>query len=270
MRVGIVQLNSGTDIQANLETAGGFVREAASEGASLVATPEMTHFMQRRSSALLDTIVAQDEDKGVAYFGALAKELGISLLIGSLAIRQGEDRAVNRSFLFGPNGDTLASYDKIHLFDVQVSRTETYTESKTYDRGNKGVTAEIGDMKLGLSICYDVRFPKLYQDYANAGAEIMTVPAAFTRPTGEAHWEILLKARAIETASFVVAPAQGGQHEDGRATWGRSMIVGPWGEIRAKLDHDEPGFVCATLDKADVDMARRKIPAWQHNPDYTL
>ncbi|MGB0908620.1 MAG: carbon-nitrogen hydrolase family protein [Maricaulaceae bacterium] len=269
MRVGIVQLCSGLDIDANIETASKFIRSAAADGASMVVTPEMTHLLQSRSSGLMDAVQPQDTDKGVAHFSKLAKELGVNVLIGSLAVKNDDTKALNRSFLFGKEGEIKAVYDKIHLFDIQLSRAETYAESKTYKRGEAGVTVDVEGTKVGMSICYDVRFPGLYRDYANSGAEIMAIPSAFTRPTGEAHWEILLRARAIETGSFIVAPAQGGKHEDGRATWGRSMIVGPWGEIRVRLDHDEPGYVCAKLDTADVAMARRKIPAWQHNPDYT-
>jgi len=178
------------------------------------------------------------------------------LLIGSMAFKASEGRAVNRSVLFGPDGETRAHYDKIHLFDVTISRTETWKESNVYDRGEQAVTADITGAKLGLSICYDVRFPKLYQTYAQAGAQIIAAPAAFTVPTGQAHWETLLRARAIETGSFIIA-------------WGRSMIVGPWGDVRAALDHDRPDICMAEIDLADVEAARAKIPAWNYAPDFT-
>lgn len=264
----VIQLRSGVEIEENLDIAGGLIRQAAAEGATFIATPEMTHILQRSPKRLFAAITSEDDDLGLRYFKALAKELRIDLLIGSLAIKTGERRAANRSFLIGRDGAVKARYDKIHLFDVSVSRAETWKESNVYDRGEQAVMADIDGAKLGLSICYDLRFGGLYRHYAQSGAQILTVPAAFTRPTGEAHWESLLRARAIETSSFVVAPAQGGEHEDGRATWGRSMIIGPWGEIRAALEHDEPGYLCAELDMADVETTRAKVPAWNHEPDY--
>lgn len=270
MKVAAIQMRSGVDISANLEAAETLIRRAADEGARFIATPEMTHILQRSPKRLFASITDAATDVGVKYFGALAKELGIDLLIGSLAIRTDESRAANRAFLFDKMGHITARYDKIHLFDVTVSREETWKESNVYDRGDKAVMADIDGAKLGLSICYDLRFPSLYRHYGQSGVDIIAVPAAFTKPTGEAHWESLLRARAIETGSFVIAPAQGGRHEDGRTTYGHSMIIGPWGDIRAHLDNDEPGFICAEIDLADVKDARRKIPAWNHNPDYSL
>lgn len=268
MRAAVIQLCSGTDIDANLEAATDLIRAAYAEGATFIATPEMTHILQRSPKRLFAAIEPEDADKGVAHFAALARDLDVHLLIGSLAIKTAEQRAANRSFLFGPDGQVKARYDKIHLFDVQVSRAETWRESHVYDPGGQAVLADIGDAKLGLSICYDLRFPALYRHYGQSGADILAVPAAFTRPTGEAHWETLLRARAIETGCYVLAPAQGGSHADGRATWGRSMIIGPWGEVIAALDHDRPGYVCADLDMSEVQEARRKIPAWNYNPNF--
>jgi len=270
MRVACVQMRSGVDIDANLAQADMLIREAANEGAAFIATPEMTHILQRSSKRLFATITEEEADPGVAHFAALAKELGIDLLIGSLAIKTGDRRAANRSFLFGPDGEVKARYDKIHLFDVTVSKEETWKESHVYDGGDKAVMAKAGEAKIGFSICYDLRFPDLYRQYGQAGADIITVPAAFTRPTGEAHWETLLRARAIETGSFVVAPAQGGKHEDGRATWGHSMIISPWGDVIAHIDGDAPGCVCADININAVTEARRKVPAWQHNPAYSF
>ena len=268
IRTALIQLRSGTVIQDNLDAASVLIRQAASDGATFIATPEMTHILQRAPKHLFESILDEANDLGVMHFSDLAKELSIDLLIGSLAIKTTKNRAVNRSFLFGPDGEIKARYDKIHLFDVTVSKVETWKESNVYDRGEQAVMAQVAGAKLGLSICYDLRFASLYKHYVKCGAQILTVPAAFTRPTGEAHWESLLRARAIETSSFVVAPAQGGQHEDGRATWGRSMIVGPWGDIRAKLDHDNPSYICADLDMDDVVSARSKIPAWDYQPEY--
>ena len=274
MKIAVIQMRSGVDINANLDAAENLIRTAAGEGASFIATPEMTHILQRSPKRLFAAITDENNDRGVKRFGALAKELGIDLLIGSLAIKTGavktgENRAANRSFLFSKDGEVKARYDKIHLFDVAVSREETWKESNVYDRGDKAVMAEVDGAVLGLSVCYDLRFPALYRHYGQAGADILCVPAAFTKPTGKAHWETLLRARAIETGSFVIAPAQGGAHEDGRKTYGHSMIIGPWGDIRAQLDGDDPGFICAEIDVEDVQIVRRKIPAWQHEPSFT-
>lgn len=265
MKIAAVQLRSGVNIRHNLLAAEALIRGAAGDGASFVATPEMTHILQRSPKRLFAAIKPEAQDEGVAFFSALAKELEIFLLIGSLAILKSEGRAANRSLLFGPDGKILARYDKIHLFDVSVSRKETWKESAVYDRGDAAVIEQINGATLGLSICYDLRFAKLYREYAKAGAQILAVPAAFTKPTGEAHWEALLRARAIETGSFVIAPAQGGLHEDGRTTYGHSLIVGPWGDIRAELNNDEPGYILADIDVDDVAAARSKIPAWQHD-----
>jgi len=270
MKLACIQLRSGVDIQENIDTATALIRHAAQDGATFIATPEMTHILQRSSKALFEVIKPENEDIGVAAFGALAKELGIDLLIGSMAIKTGDARAANRSFLFGPNGQVKARYDKIHLFDVTISPEESWKESNVYDRGAQAVLTEAGGAALGLSICYDLRFAQLYRHYGQNGAQIITVPAAFTRPTGKAHWHALLRARAIETGSFIIAPAQGGVHEDGRKTYGHSLMVNPWGEIIAELDHDDPGVLLADIDLAEVNEAHRKIPAWNHNPDFDI
>lgn len=259
---------SGVSVADNLVQADGLIRAAAADGATFVATPEMTHLMQRSPKRLFATITTEDKDAGLIHFQALARELDIHILIGSLAVLGDKDKALNRSFLIGPDGQIIARYDKIHLFDVTLSRAETYKESNVYDGGTQAVTATIGHAKLGLSICYDVRFAALYRAYGQADAHILTVPAAFTVPTGRAHWETLLRARAVETGSFVIAPAQGGSHEDGRNTWGHSMIIGPWGDVRAVLGGDAPGYICAYINLDDVTDARRKVPAWQHNPNF--
>lgn len=270
MRVACVQMRSGIEIGPNLEAAEALIRQASSEGATFISTPEMTHILQRSAKDLFSKITPEFDDEGVTRFSELAAELGIDLLIGSLAIRASADKAFNRSYLFGPNGKIKARYDKIHLFDVTVSKAETWMESRVYAAGFRAVITRVGEANVGLSICYDLRFPDLYRQYAQAGAEVLTVPAAFTRPTGEAHWETLLRARAIETGSYVMAPAQGGTHDDGRATWGRSMVVDPWGGIVKKLEHDDPGILCVDIDIAKVAEARRKIPAWQTDPEYNL
>lgn len=263
--VALIQMRSGVDPAENLETALAQIRAAAGEGAQLVATPETTHLVQKDADAAFAVMRAPEDDPAIPAFAGLAKELGIHLLIGSLAVRLGERKAANRSFLFGPDGDTLATYDKAHMFDVGLGVGETYRESDNYRAGDRLEVRDVGAAKLGLSICYDVRFAYLYRALAQAGAQVISVPAAFTRPTGRAHWEILLRARAIETGAFIIAPAQGGLHADGRRTWGHSMIIGPWGEIIAQLDHDEPGILTARLDMRKSDEARRRIPALEHD-----
>jgi len=269
MKLAAVQMRSSADIAENIKQASDLIRAAAADGAAFIATPEMTNIIQRSPKRLHSLIKPQDGAPEIAAFSALAKELSIHLLIGSMAFKSGEDRAVNRSVLFGPDGQTLAIYDKIHLFDVTISRAETWKESSVYDRGQRAVTADMDGVTLGLSICYDLRFASLYRHYGQAGAHIISAPAAFTVPTGQAHWETLLRARAIETGSFMIAPAQGGAHEDGRTTWGHTMIIGPWGDIRAELAHDEPGYCFSEIDLGDVTAARAKLPAWNYNPDYT-
>jgi predicted amidohydrolase len=269
MKIAAIQMRSGVDVDANISAADSLIRAAAAQGASFISTPEMTHILQRSSKRLFESITDEANDRGVKHFSALASELEIDLLIGSLAIKTAESRAANRSFLFNSAGKICARYDKIHLFDVTVSAAETWKESNVYDRGNAAALVDMGEFNLGLSICYDLRFPALYRHYAQSGADIISVPAAFTRPTGEAHWASLLRARAIETGSFIIAPAQGGRHEDGRSTYGHSMIIGPWGDIRAHLEGDEPGYICADIDLADVQDARNRIPAWNHNPSFS-
>jgi len=263
--VALVQMRSGVEPAANIAAATALIREAAATGARLVMTPETTHMVQKDAAQALAHMQLQDNEPAVAAFSGLARELGITLLIGSLAVRTEEARAANRSFLFAPDGDLAATYDKAHMFDVGLGRGETYRESENYRPGKRLVVADAAGTRLGLSICYDVRFAYLYRRLAKAGAEVLTVPAAFTRPTGRAHWEVLLRARAIETGSYVLAPAQGGLHEDGRRTWGHSMIVGPWGEIVAARSDDEPGILTATLDLDKVTEARRRIPALEHD-----
>ncbi len=269
MRAACIQLRSGADIEANIEEASALIREASDKGATFIATPEMTHILQRSPNKLFAVIQPEDSDAGVKAFSTLAAELSIDLLIGSMAIQTGERRAANRSFLFGPDGALKARYDKIHLFDVTLSRKETWKESNVYDGGQASSLTNIGSAKLGLTICYDLRFAHLYRQYGQRGAEIIAVPAAFTRPTGEAHWHTLLRARAIETGSFIIAPAQGGDHEDGRTTFGHSLMVNPWGEIIAERDNDTPGILLADINLSEVEEARRKIPAWNHSPDFT-
>lgn len=263
LRIAAVQMRSGIDPETNRMAATPFLREAATAGARLIALPECATRLDRDAKRLLAGIGPEEGDPDLRAWGRLADELGVWLLLGAV-IAAPEGRAYNRSILFAPSGKIAARYDKINMFDVELGGGETYRESRTFTPGTKAVLAE-GPMgaKLGLTICYDMRFAPLYTALAQAGAEIVFAPSAFTRPTGEAHWEILLRARAIETGAFVVAPAQGGNHEDGRATWGHSLIVDPWGRIVKSFDHDEPGVLIADLDLDLVQEARAKVPAWR-------
>lgn len=270
LRVAAVQLRSGVEPAANRAHAMPFLREAAAAGARLIATPENTLRLDRDRERMLAAAGPEKDDPELAAWSRAAQELGVWLLLGSAAIATGGGKVFNRSFLYDPDGKVVARYDKINLFDVTLGGGETYRESATVEGGAQAVLAQ-GPMgaRIGMTICYDLRFAELYAALARAGAEIITVPSAFTVPTGQAHWETLLRARAIETGAFVVAPAQGGRHEDGRATWGHSMIVDPWGKVLARLDHDEPGFIVADLDLDLVTAAREKIPAWRGGRDFT-
>lgn len=264
VKAACVQMTSGPDIDENLKTAESFIRKAAGQGASLIATPEMTDSIRRYAKDKLKDANA----KADMHFSALAKELGIWLLIGSLGAAH-KGKLANRSFLFAPDGSTCATYDKIHMFDVKLSRAEFYKESTEYESGDQAVVAECDDFKLGLGICYDLRFPHFWRDMGKQGADILAAPAAFTVPTGKAHWEILLRARAIETGCFVIAPAQVGEHEGGRMTYGHSLIISPWGEIIAEKT-EGTGIITASLDLSEVEKARKSIPALAHDREYTL
>jgi predicted amidohydrolase len=261
VRVGLVQLRPPPTLADALAHAAPLVRRAAAEGARLVATPEATNVVQRDRTELLAQLKPLEDDPVVNGVRALACELGIALLIGSALVRRGDGKLANRSILVDDNGAITATYDKIHMFDVDLPNGDRYRESAAYTPGDQAVVADSAGGRLGLSVCYDLRFPALYRALALAGAEVIAVPSAFTRPTGEAHWETLLRARAIETGAWVLAPAQGGLHADGRGTWGRSLAVSPWGEVTARLDHDEPGVLIADLDLAKVAEARTAIPA---------
>lgn len=269
VRVGLVQLRTPATQEAALAHAAPLVREAAAGGAQLILTPEGSNLLQRDRARLMPLLRTTDEDPAVLGLRALAAELGVWLDIGSALVLRGDGKVANRQLLISPDGEVAATYDKLHMFDVDLPTGEKARESEVYEPGDKAVLAQTPLGRLGLTICYDMRFAALYRALALAGAQVMTVPAAFTRPTGEAHWEILLRARAIETGSFVLAAAQGGLHEDGRGTWGRSMVVGPWGEVVAGLDHDEPGVLLADLDLAAVDKARAAIPALNNARPFT-
>ncbi|HEV7385843.1 MAG TPA: carbon-nitrogen hydrolase family protein [Phenylobacterium sp.] len=261
MKVALIQTRTPATHEAALDHVAPMVREAAAAGASFIATPEGTNVLQKDRAVLLPMLKTLDQDPVVAGLRAEAKDLGVWLLIGSALVEREDGKAANRSVLVSPAGEITATYDKLHMFDVDLPTGESSRESATYEPGAQAITAQAGALKLGVTICYDLRFPALYRALALAGAEVMTIPAAFTRPTGAAHWEVLMRARAIETGSFVLAPAQGGRHEDGRGTYGHSIIIAPWGEVLAHLDHDEPGILLADLDLAAAARARAAIPA---------
>ena len=263
--VALIQLRTPTLQAAALAQAEPLIRQAAGNGAQLVMTPEGTNLLQKNRAAMFEALCPTEDDACVQGMVALASELKIWLLIGSALVLRPDGQAANRSLLISPQGQIVAAYDKIHMFDVDLPTGERHRESSAYTPGEAAVVTDLPWHKLGLSICYDMRFSYLYRALAQAGAGLISVPAAFTRPTGAAHWEVLLRARAIETGSFVLAPAQGGTHEDGRATWGRSIIVGPWGEIVGQLDHDEPGVLSAVLDLDEITKARSAIPALVHD-----
>ncbi|MEO1657542.1 MAG: carbon-nitrogen hydrolase family protein [Pseudomonadota bacterium] len=260
IRAACVQLRTGVDRAANLVAAESLIREAAADGATLIVTPEMTTLLDRERPRLRESLARTDVDE-VATFSALSEELGATIIIGSMPVPvDGEDKVANTQFAFS-GGELLATYDKIHLFDVDLPTGESWRESSLYRGGDEAVLIEAEGAHIGLSICYDLRFPHLYRGLAQEGAEILTIPAAFTVPTGKAHWEVLLRARAIETGSFVLAAAQGGEHEDGRVTYGHSMIISPWGEVLAVKADDEPGVITADLDLERCRDMRTRIPS---------
>jgi deaminated glutathione amidase len=261
MKVALIQTRTPATPEAALAHVLPMVRDAAGQGAKFIATPEGTNVLQKDRAALLPMLRSLDEDVAVTGLRQAAKDLGVWLLIGSALVEREDGKAANRSVLVSPQGVVAATYDKLHMFDVDLPTGESSRESATYEPGDRAVTARAGNLRLGMTVCYDLRFPALYRALALAGAEVMTIPSAFTRPTGAAHWEVLMRARAIETGAFVLAPAQGGRHEDGRGTYGHSIVVAPWGEVLAQLDHDEPGVLLADLDLAAAAKARAAIPA---------
>ncbi|KQP95027.1 amidohydrolase [Methylobacterium sp. Leaf113] len=264
-----VQMRSGRDPLANRDAAVALVREAADAGAHYVQTPEMTSLVERSKTSLFEKVTAQDDDPTLAALREVAHERGIVIQIGSLAIRNG-DKVANRAFLIDAEGAITASYDKLHLYDVDLPNGERWRESATYTGGACAVVADTPWAPIGLAICYDIRFPALYRALAEAGATILTAPACFTQQTGEAHWHVLHRARAIETGSFMISAAQGGHHEDGRDTYGHSLIVDPWGKVLADSDGAEPGVILAEIDLSRVTDARARIPALQHARPFTV
>jgi deaminated glutathione amidase len=265
----IIQTNTPNNPQDGFEHLANLVRAAALSGANFIATPEGSNFLERDADKF-NQICPLYNQETIAPFSELAKECNVSLLIGSALFKTEGQKAVNRSLFFNSSGKLLASYDKIHLFDVNLGGGMELMESRTYEAGEQAVLVDDELAKFGLSICYDVRFAHLYRLLCQNGAQIITIPAAFTVPTGVAHWEILLRARAIENGAYVIAPAQVGQHDDGRKTYGHSMIINPWGEIIAHIEDDATGFAIANINLEEVRLARKKIPAWQLNKKFEL
>lgn len=261
--VACVQLTSGSEIATNIAAATELIRRAKAEGAEFVLTPETTDLIARRS-IVLDRIRPEAEHEGLAAFCELAAELGIWLLVGSLLVRLNDGGASNRSFLIDRSGNIAVRYDKIHMFDVEIPDGQSYRESAIYRPGDRAVIADLPWGRLGLTVCYDLRFPQLYRALAHGGADFLSVPSAFTRLTGQAHWHVLLRARAIETGCFIFAPAQCGEHAGGRQTYGQSLIVDPWGQVLAEAGR-EPGTITVRIATAKVAEARRMVPALDHD-----
>jgi predicted amidohydrolase len=265
-----IQMCSGVDVGKNAAAMERLVREAASQGAMYVQTPEMTGALQRDRVALRAALRDEHGDIIVKTAARLARELGIYVHVGSTAIARTDGKIANRGVLFAPDGTKVCSYDKIHMFDVDLDNGESWRESSAYEPGAEARVAELPLATFGFAICYDVRFPSLFRTEAVAGAQVLTVPAAFTKQTGEAHWEILLRARAIENGAFLIAAAQGGTHEDGRVTYGHSMIIDPWGKVLAEAGSDGEEIIYAEIDPDAVAAARAKIPNLKNAREFKL
>ena len=265
----MVQMRTAMLPETSLAEGIKLIREAKDKGADYVQTPEVSNIIQVNRKGLFEVLASEEDDRSLKAYRELAGELKIYLHIGSLALRATPERAVNRSFLIAPTGDILASYDKIHMFDIELDGGESYRESANYQPGETAVISDLPWGQLGLTICYDVRFPALYRALAEAGAAFISVPSAFTVRTGQAHWHTLLRARAIENGCFVFAAAQAGKHESGRETYGHSLIIDPWGEILAEAG-TETGVILAKIDPAKVSTVRKTVPSLQHGRRFTL
>jgi len=268
-KAGLIQMRSGVTPSANVDAAAKLIAEAKAAGADYVQTPETTNIMESKRDRLFETIREEENDPSLAAFRELAKKHKLYVHVGSLAIKLLPDRAANRGFLIDPQGEIVARYDKIHMFDVDLANGESYRESRTYRPGEIAVTADLPWGRLGLSVCYDLRFPALYRALAEAGATFLAIPSAFTKQTGEAHWSVLMRARAIETGCFVLAAAQGGTHENGRETYGHSIVVDPWGRVLAEAGN-EPGLIMAEIDPALITQARSRVPSLEHGRRFEI
>lgn len=263
MRIGVLQMNAGIDPAANARTIVRAVADARAADCAMLFTPEMSNLLDSDRTRSEPHLRSEDADETLAAVRAAARQAGLWVHLGSLALRGADGQRLNRGFVIDGQGEVRASYDKLHLFDVDLATGERWRESAVYARGERAVVAETPAGRLGLSICYDIRFPDLYRSLTGAGASILAIPAAFTVPTGQAHWHVLLRARAIEAGVFVVAAAQTGRHEDGRETFGHSLVVGPWGEVLLDMD-SAPGFGLAEIDLAQVAAVRGRVPALDH------
>ena len=269
MKVACIQMRSGSDIQENVRSAAALIKEAAANGATFVVTPEMTSLLTLCSKTANSLIKSEAEDEALPVFRRLADKLGIWLQLGSLPIKLESGICANRGYLISDNGEITARYDKIHMFDAAIDQDNVYRESSRYRAGTKAVVASLPQAKLGMTICYDVRFPHLYRALAKQGAQIISIPAAFIKATGVAHWHILTRARAIENGCFILAPGQGGIHPDGRETYGHSLIISPWGDILAEADID-PTVIYADLDMEQVQKARQKLASLEHDREFVM
>jgi deaminated glutathione amidase len=268
-RVGLIQMRSSRSPAENRDAAVALIEQAKRDGADYVQTPEMTNIMEVKRDNLFAAILPEEQDATLAAFRELARRLAIWVHVGSLAVKVSPERAANRSFLIDPRGDIKARYDKIHMFDVDLANGESYRESRSYQPGELAMVADLPWGRLGLTICYDLRFPALYRALAEAGSSFLAIPSAFTRQTGEAHWHVLNRARAVENGCFVLAAAQGGTHQSGRETYGHSMVIDPWGNVIAE-GGDAPGVVIAEIDPLLVGKARGRVPSLQHGRRFEI
>jgi predicted amidohydrolase len=268
-RVGLIQMRTGRTPAANRDAALTLIEDAKRQGADYVQTPEITNIMEPEREKMFAAITDEEKDICLAGFREAARKLSLYVHAGSLAIKVSPEKAVNRSFLIDPKGEIVARYDKIHMFDVDLENGESYRESSRFRPGEVAAIADLPWGRLGLSICYDLRFPALYRALAEAGATMLSIPSAFTRQTGEAHWHVLMRARAIENGCFVLAAAQGGMHENGRATYGHSLVIDPWGKVIAE-GGTESGVIMADIDPAAVAVARGRVPSLQHGRRFEI
>lgn len=270
MRLAAIQMRSGTAPGPNLDALEALVAEAARGGAQYILSPEVTVVFAENAQQLAGVAEGFAHNSAIARVAGMARTHGVHLHLGSLAVALDDGKYANRSILFDPEGQIVASYDKIHLFDASLPGLRDYRESLTYRGGETAVVAEAGGVRFGMSICYDMRFPLLFHALAEAGAEVLAVPAAFTVPTGQAHWHTLLRARAIETGCYVIAAAQGGAHQNGRATYGHSLIIDPWGTVLAEIDGDEPGVIFADFERRRIEDVRGRVPALANTRPFRL
>lgn len=266
--VGLIQVNAGNEISPNVAFIEDQARKARALGAELIMTPENSTLVGADRADTLAKARPEDDHPGLASARALARELNLWFLIGTIHVRLGDGGCANRSYVIQPSGEVVATYDKIHMFDAVLPTGEIYRESAVFRPGNRAVVAATPWGGLGMSICYDMRFAHLYRRMAKAGATMLAVPSAFTVPTGRAHWHVLLRARAIETGCFVFAPAQVGVHANGRSTFGHSVVIAPWGEVLADAGGSDPGLITAEIDMAKVEEARRSVPALEHDRSF--